>query len=171
MTARAIVAMPMSITRGSTLVAMPQPSKVGERIRNLANRLSRVIELEVRDAVAQIGDALTDLENRVDRMQHRFALAEMGLDLRTELVDIGESGICLQRPIPFEAGANVKVFVDVTVWGASRLLVLEGEVVVNTPNAEVRFVGLTQDIRDLLVAFVFQEQGREIRHAHARSDH
>jgi predicted transcriptional regulator len=160
----------MAILDGDLVVAMPQPSSVGERVRALANRMSRSIELEVRDAIAQVGDALADLEKRVDRMQHRMALAENGLDLRPELVEIGEDGLRLQRSITHPVGSRVRAFVDVTVWGTSRLLVLDGVVAQAGPDAEVRFVDLAQDIRDTLVAFVFQEQGREIRHAHARSD-
>jgi hypothetical protein len=167
MSANAWVALPMSVARGREPVSLPQPSSVGDRIRALANRLSRPIDLEVRDAISQGGDALTDLEHRVDRMQHRMALSESGLQLKTELVRIGEAGVHLQHALPLQVGEEVQVFVDLTVWGASRLLVLPGKVTTSAPEAVVAFDGLTQDIRDTLVAFVFQEQGREIRHAHA----
>lgn len=140
---------------------------MGERIREMTNRLSRGVDPEVRHVLGHVGDALQDLEQTITRLQHQITLQEMGLNMRPELVSIGESGLDLQRVLPRPVGEEVRVFVDITVRGSSRLLGLTGRIVASRPEGRVVFEGLTQDLRDTLVAFVFQEQGREIRHAHA----
>lgn len=168
MSASVWVALPMSISRGRQPAVLPQPSSVGDRIRGLVNRMSRQVDLEVREVLGQVGDALTDLEQRVDRMTHRMALAELGLEIRTELVQIAESGVTLQHSIPLAVDDACIVYLDMTVRGSSRLLTLPGRVERRAPEARITFVDLPQDLRDTLVAFVFQEQGREIRHAQAK---
>ena len=59
------------------------------------------------------------------------------------------------------------MYLDLNVRGSSRLLSLPGRVRKPGPEARVDFVGLTQDLRDTLVAYVFQEQGRVIRKTQA----
>lgn len=168
MSAAVWVALPMAVSRGPDHALIPQPSSVGDRIRGMVNRMSRNVDPEVREVLGHVGDALSDLEGRVNRMQHRVALAESGLEIRTELVRIAESGLELQHSLPCADGEEVVVYLDLTVWGSSRLLSLPGRVVRRAPEASIHFVGLPQDKRDTLVAFVFQEQGREIRHAQAK---
>ncbi len=168
MSARVWVAVPTAITPGSEGVELPRPSSVGDRIRATLNRLSHQVDPEVREALNQIGEAITDLEHRVDRVQHRIALGELGLELRRELVEIAETGLALQRSLPYPEGTDVVVYLDITVWGSSTLLTLPGHIRTRHPEARIDFVGISQDLRDTLVAFVFQEQGRAIRSNQAR---
>ncbi len=145
---------PPGATTGSTPLA--------DRARGAAARVGRA-NFEVRDALWALLEAVAGLERTVDRLERTLELRDHGIELRPELVLVGADGVGLQRHGPWPDGEAVYVHLSLELREAGHLLALHGVVERDADGTFVRFTGLREDVRDLLVAFVFQQEARERR--------
>ncbi len=132
------------------------------RARSVLNRLL-VRDHDVREALGTLMNAMGDLENELDEMRNRLALAHAGVDFGAELVELLPDGLRLQREVGMPPGAPVIVHIDLTVWNTRRLLSLAANVA--DDRRTLAWGDITEEERDVLVGFSFQEQSRERRRA------
>jgi len=148
--------------QGEPMLGPSAHNPLGDRARAAASRVGRA-SYEVREALSSMADVIGGLERELRRLQGVMALADQGIELRRELAHIGADGVVLQRPVGRPQGETGWVVLSLEVRDAQQLLLLQGEV----DGMELVFVDPPQDIRDLLVAFTFQQQARERRRQRA----
>jgi hypothetical protein len=136
-----------------------------ERARALTNRLWT--QSDIREALGAIVEALTALENELRHLQHEAQLEAIGVQLRKELVNFGADGMSVQHTSSLPLGSEALVYLVLPARGMHHLLVLRATVHSITPDNEVEYkwINLPNDLKDLLVGFVFQQQGKERRRA------
>jgi hypothetical protein len=136
-----------------------------ERARALTNRLWD--QSDIREALAAILEALTALENEIRLIQHAAQLETLGVQLQKEMVTIGADGMSVEGLTTLDVGAHVNVYLVLPSRRIQHLLVLRAVVEsISTDNkVEYKWVDLPNDLKDLLVGFVFQQQGKERRRA------
>ncbi len=143
---------------------LPASTTIADRAKTTLVRMSRNIDSDAYEAFALLADALGQLEREVRLLRHQQRLAVLGVEFKNDLVEIAPDHILLQHDVPFGAGQRVQLHLDIEVWGAQRLMVVEAVV---EPDSEggtrLSFVDLPGEHRDTLVALVFQEQGRQRR--------
>ena len=138
-------------------------SPIADRARGVVSRVGRA-QYEVRDALSAVLDAVCGLEREVQRLQSLLALGEQGITLRRAIAHVGPDGLIFQHPLGHPDGTAVHVFLAIAVREAQHLLALSAVV----EGFELRFVDPPRDVRDLLVAFTFQQEQRERRRELAR---
>jgi hypothetical protein len=134
-----------------------------DRARALTNRLWA--QSDVREALSAIVEALVALENELRQIQHAAELESIGIRIQNQMVDISAAGIGLQRPTPLAIGTVVNVYLLLPVRGTQHLLVLPAVLKAIRPDdkPEYEWLDLPNDLKDLIVGFVFQQQGKERR--------
>ena len=137
---------------------------LSDRARPTVSRIGRT-QLEVRDALWAVLEAVSGLERTVDWLRGTTSLRDRGIELKPELVLIGADGLELQRPGAWSDGQDVRVFLTLHVREVQHLMSLTGCIEQRDSGAFVRFTELRGDERDLLVAFVFQQEAKERRRA------
>ncbi len=142
----------------------PRGTPLADRARATAARIGRA-SLEVRDALWAVLDAVSGLERTVEWLQVSLALRTQGTELQPQLVLIGADGIELQRPGPWSEGQFVHVYVMLDVRDVQQLLAVQATVEQRETGAYLAFRELRDDERDLIVAFVFQQEAKERRRA------
>lgn len=146
-------------------VALPRRgSPLADRARAAVARVGRA-NLEVRDALSGVLEAVSGLERTIAWLTGSMALGQRGIELNPELVWIGEGAIDLQRTGPWPDAQPVVVYLVIELRDARHLLTLRGVVEQREQGARVAFRGLTGEERDLIVAFVFQQEAKERRRA------
>ncbi len=131
---------------------------LADRARAAATRVGRA-SYEVREALSAMADVIGGLERELQRLQGVMALADQGIELRRELAHIGADGVQLQRSLGRPQGERGWVVLSLEIRDAQQLLLLPGRI----DGFELVFEDTPQDVRDLLVAFTFQQQARERR--------
>ena len=136
-----------------------------DRARALTNRLWT--QADIREALAAVVEALVALENEIRQIQNAAELETHGIQIKNELVTIGGDGLSVQRATSLDVGTKVFVYLLVPVRGTQHLLVLPAVVSALQENNKVDYtwVDLPNDLKDLIVGFVFQQQGKERRRA------
>ena len=136
-----------------------------DRARALTNRLWT--QADIREALAAVVEALVALENEIRQIQNAAELETHGIQIKNELVTIGGDGISVQRATSLDVGTKVFVYLLLPVRGTQHLLVLPAVVSALQENNKVDYtwVDLPNDLKDLIVGFVFQQQGKERRRA------
>jgi hypothetical protein len=136
-----------------------------DRARALTNRLWT--QSDIREALGAIVEALTALENELRHIQHEAELEAIGVQLHKELVNFGADGMSVQHTSKLKIGTEALVYLVLPARGMQHLLVLRATVHSITPDNEVEYkwINLPNDLKDLLVGFVFQQQGKERRRA------
>ncbi|MBX2796577.1 MAG: PilZ domain-containing protein [Myxococcales bacterium] len=142
----------------------PRGAPLADRARATAARVGRA-NLEIRDAMWSIIDALAGLERTVDRLTRLMTLKDAGVELRRELVHIGGDGLELQRAGPWPDGQPVDVHLSIDLRAVHHLMSIRGVVDQRSNGAHIQFTRLREEERDLLVAFVFQQEAKERRRA------
>lgn len=147
---------------------LPASTTIADRAKTTLVRMSRNLDSDAYDAFALLADALGQLEREVRLLRHQQRLSVLGVEFRNDLVQIAPDHIQLQRTVPFGEGQRVQLHLDIEVWGAQRLMVVEAEVEPlfedgQSAGTRLSFVDLPGEHRDTLVALVFQEQGRQRR--------
>ena len=137
---------------------------LADRARAVAARVGRA-QLEVRDALWAAMDAVAGLERTVDRLTRTLALRDAGIELASELISIGADGFDLQRTGPWIDGQEVTVHLALDVRDVPHLLSVRARVEQRPAGAHIHFCDLRGEERDLIVAFVFQQEAKERRRA------
>ena len=137
---------------------------LADRARGALVRVGRA-HYDVRDALSAMADVIGGLEREVQRLQGMMRLAEQGIELHRELAEVGPDGVMLQRSMGLTIGAEGWVVLSLEVRDARQLLVLRAV----AHGFDLQFVDPSQEIRDLLVAFTFQQQARERRRQRSAS--
>lgn len=135
-------------------------SPLSDRARPVVSRIGRT-QLEVRDALWAVLDALGGVERTVDWMRATMTLQDQGVQLSAELVLIGADGVQLHRQGPWADGQPVRVYLVLPVKDVQHLMPLRAEVEHRADGAFLAFQDLRGDERNLLVAFVFQQELKE----------
>lgn len=142
----------------------PRGTPLSDRARAVAARVGRS-QLEVRDALWAAMDAVAGLERTVDRLTRTLALRDAGIELKPELISIGADGFELQRSGPWPDGQDVTVHLALDVRDVPHLLSVRASVEQRETGAHIHFRDLRGEERDLIVAFVFQQEAKERRRA------
>ena len=137
---------------------------LADRARAVVARVGRS-QLEVRDALHGVLEAVAGLERTVDRLHRIGALRDEGIELARSMVLISAGGIDLQRAGPWIDGQSVHVHLALDVRDARHLLSLRGQIEQRDTGAYLHFRDLRGEERDLIVAFVFQQEAKERRRA------
>jgi len=138
---------------------------VSERCRSSLVRMSRQIDISIYEAMITMTEAMGQLEREIRVLRHQQRLAAVGIEFKTELIEIAADGVQLQRKVPYAVGTELQVHLDLTVWGVQHLMVLRAQVHHQDDASRLGFMDVGRDQRDTIVALVFQEQGRKRRHA------
>jgi len=136
-----------------------------DRARALTNRLWT--QSDIREALGAIVDALSALENELRHIQHAAQLEAIGIQLQQQLVSFGADGRTVQHSPDIPVGGEAIVYLVLPARGLQDVLVLGATVEsISADNqAEYRWINLPNDLKDLLVGFVFLQQGKERRRA------
>ena len=79
------------------------------------------------------------------------------------MVEIGAEGLRLQRPLDVRVDQRVHCYLSLRVWSSERVLALTATVKPSPDGTELVFESMRGDDRDAIVAFCFQQQGKERR--------
>ncbi|MEN0065237.1 MAG: hypothetical protein AAGA48_24040 [Myxococcota bacterium] len=137
---------------------------LADRARAAVARVSRSSH-DVRDALSSVLEAVSGLERTLSWSTGTLVLSKAGIELKPELVLIGEGAIDLQRAGPWANEQPVITYVVLEIRDARHLLVLRGTVLQRDDGARLSLRGLRAEERDLIVAFVFQQEAKERRRA------
>jgi hypothetical protein len=134
-----------------------------DRARAALSRVSRR-DADIREALMAMYDGLVQVERELEEMRRNLKLAAAGIDLKPELIHIGGDGLSLQRPSAWREGDQVHVYVGLAIRDSDCLLGIPATVMRSNANAtELVFGTMSPEQRDRIVAFTFQQQGRERR--------
>jgi len=140
----------------------PVPASMGtplaDRARAATSRVGRA-QYEVRDALGAVLEAVGGLEREVQRLSGLLSLRDRGIELRRELVHVGPDALVLQRRLGVPSGVALHVLLEIRLWEARQLLVLSGV----ADGETIRLVDTPRDVREVLVAFTFQQETQQRR--------
>jgi len=150
------------LPKGSDDEAPPVPPTHGtplaDRARAATARVGRA-QYEVRDAIGAVLEALGSLEREVHRLGGLLSLRDRGIELHRELVHVGPDALVLQRSLGVPTGTPLHVLLEIRLWEARQLLVLEGV----AEGEAIRLVNTPRDVHEALVAFTFQQETQQRR--------
>ena len=135
-----------------------------DRARISVSRVPRTDPL-FREVSSALLDAIAALESEVERLRNIIELKDRGIHLKPELVTIGGDGIFIPKSVPFADREQVQVFIELEQRGSHRLISLVAEVEHQSDGTELKLNRIPVDMRDLIVGYVFQQQGKERRRA------
>jgi len=159
-----LAVVPVDADEEAPLVLPRRGSPLADRARAAVSRVGRSTH-EVRDALSAVLEAVSGLERTLSKLTGSMALGRAGIELKPELVWIGEGAIDLQRQGPWPDGQAVVAYVALEIREASQLLALHGRVERREQGARIALEGLRGEERDLIVAYVFQQEAKERRRA------
>ncbi|MFK7929790.1 MAG: hypothetical protein AB8H79_16475 [Myxococcota bacterium] len=142
-----------------------------QRTTNAARAVVRKIERSdtvLREVSRALLEAIEGLELEVERLRTRLDLAEVGVELEPNLVEIGGDGLHLDKTLPFRSGTRVRAWLELPLSGQERLLCVSALVDNSDEGTSITFVDMPGDLRDRIVAFTFQTQALERRRARNR---
>ena len=118
------------------------------------------------EAMSALVDIVAGLEREIERLRRVQLLTDIGVELQPELVSLSGDGVGLQRSAQWLPGAELWAYVNISLRHTDYLLCLRSRLIESTPgSAELQFIDIDREQRDLLVAFAFQQQGKERRRA------
>ena len=135
-----------------------------DRARISVSRVPRNDPL-FREVATALLDAVASLEGEVERLRNIIELKDRGINLQTELITLGGDGIFVPKQLPFSTGDQVQIYLELDQRGNRRLITLMGQVEARADGTELKLSRISIDMRDLIVGYVFQQQGKERRRA------
>lgn len=159
------VTLPLAVYSAKAGLDLPDPVRsatYGSRLRSAVARMALGDDPELREVLELTCRGVVELERKVAHLEHQLALSRAGIELVPTEMLLGQDGMTVPD-VP--ADPDVHVILLLTVRGIEHLLVTRG---VHTPRAggtTITFVDTEPAVRDLLVAFCFQQQGEERRRA------
>jgi len=165
---RITAVLPMAVFPSGDSAPLPNQRSMNrragaDRARAAAARLRVRTDPELRETLLALADAVGTLELEVYRIQRKLLLYDSGIALRPELASLGGDGIGITRRLEWEAGTEVDVVFTLALRDAEHLLSIRARVEEADEGTDLAFTGISEDQRDLIVAFVFQQQARERR--------
>ena len=134
-----------------------------DRARAALSRGSRR-DADIREARLAMYDGLVQLERELEELRRNLRLAAAGIDLKPELVNIGGDGLSLQRASHLREGESVHLYIALAIRDSDCLLGVPATVARSDSDAtDLVFGSMSPEQRDRIVAFTFQQQGRERR--------
>jgi len=137
--------------------------QLAKKARSTLGNLSGRRDGEVKAALSATLDAMAVLEREVELLHRMVVLQSRGVDLRPTRLSIGGDGCVVQEQVDVPWGL-VRVHMSLSLPGGERLVSADATA---GPDAEGRFSILFDpddpELRDLVVAFVFEQQRRERR--------
>lgn len=151
---------------GPELPARLDGGALAERARVAVARLATWREPEMREALGYLVDAVSALEREVTILRSDLLMARAGIELRPELVHLGEDAMVFQRDV---ADGPVRVAFQLDVRAGRHMISCDGDAAHDPAfgGTAIAFQGLAHATRDLIVAFAFQQQSSERRRARA----
>ena len=137
---------------------------VSDRARISVSRVPRNDPL-FREVATALLDAVATLEGEVERLRNLIELKERGIQLEEECVSIGGDGMYIPKQMPFSNGDHVRIYLELEQRGIQRMISLIGIVDKRDNGTELKLTHISTEMRDLIVGYVFQQQGKERRHA------
>lgn len=147
----------------------PRNAPLADRARASVSRISRQ-SIEVRDALWATLEAVAGLERELEHLHAVRALTEAGIELKREIVHVSADGVALQRRGPWADGEQVMLYLSIHLRDARHMLALVSTVDQEDDGAFFRFNGLSEDVKEMFVAFGFQQEAKERRRALAADD-
>jgi hypothetical protein len=105
------------------------------------------------------------LEGEVERLRNVIELKDRGITLQQEVITIGGDGMYIPKVLPFSNGDYVRIYLELDQRGIQRMISLIGIVDLRPNGTELKLSHISTEMRDLIVGYVFQQQGKERRHA------
>jgi len=136
-----------------------QARKLAEQARLSLDRLSNRRDLEVKEALSLVLDAVAAMERELEEMQRRTLLDRRGVRLEQCEVRIGGDGFWT----PMSVEGPVLVHIGLRVGGVHHLVSALAVGRTAPGGSEIRFTDPDPGVRDLVVAFVFDQQRQERR--------
>ncbi|HJN74019.1 MAG TPA: hypothetical protein QGF58_08820 [Myxococcota bacterium] len=136
-----------------------QARRLAVEAREHLDRLSNRRDLEVKEALGLVLDAVAAMERELEEMQRRLLLGQRGVTLREQPVRIGGDGLWVGEKVE---GA-VLVHLGLRVAGAHHLVCAHAVGRTAPGGSELAFTDPDPSVRDLVVAFVFDQQRKERR--------
>jgi hypothetical protein len=137
---------------------------VSDRARISVSRVPRNDPL-FREVATALLDAVATLEGEVERLRNVIELKDRGITLQQEVITIGGDGMYIPKVLPFSNGDYVRIYLELDQRGIQRMISLIGIVDLRPNGTELKLSHISTEMRDLIVGYVFQQQGKERRHA------
>jgi hypothetical protein len=151
--------------QGDTPAPVDHHRPAADHARAAIARIDRG-DTALRDLARAFLESIEALEAEVARLRALHALAEDGVALDPEEVEIGGDGMALTRRLPTLPGARVRVWLELPLEGqGERLVALDAEVLASVSGTALRFVDVRPEAVDRVIAFAFQQQAQERRRA------
>lgn len=148
---------------------LPQVSRpVADAARVVLARVDRT-DTALRDVARALVDAIDHLEGELQRLQARLDLADGGVELHSELVQLGADGVHVARRLGLASDDHVRVWLELALDGQTRLVGAIARVLPSTDGTALQFVSIPGEARDRIVAFAFQQQAQERRRDRQRA--
>ena len=145
------------------LLDVKQSTPHADRARAALSRVSRR-DADIREALLAMYDGMVQLERELEELRRNLRLAAAGIDLKPELVNIGGDGVSLQRASHLREGQHVHLYISLAIRDSPCLLSIPATVCrAKNDSTELLFGPMSPEQRDRIVAFTFQQQGRERR--------
>lgn len=136
-----------------------QARRLADQARQVLGKLSTRRDAEVREALVHVLDAVTVLEREVELLHRRALLGGRGVQLVEHAVRIGGDGL----EAPLQASGPFLVHMGLRLSGAYHLISVRANAHRSPRGTELTFEDIDTSSRDLIVAFVFEQQRRERR--------
>jgi hypothetical protein len=137
---------------------------ISDRARISVTRVPRTDPV-FRDVATALLEAIASLEREVERLRNIIELKERGITLKPELITIGGDGLFIPKKLAFADGDRVQIYLELEQRSSHRLISLVAQVRKRTDGTELTLSQIPIDMRDLIVGYVFQQQGKERRRA------
>ena len=144
---------------GSGMLRPVQARRLADQARESLDRLSNRRDLEVKEALSLVLDAVAAMERELEEMQRRSLLERRGVTLSELDVRIGGDGLW----VPERLEGPYLVHLGLRVGGAHHLVTARAVARTAPGGSELTFTDPDPTVRDLVVAFVFDQQRKERR--------
>jgi len=149
---------------------LPVTSRPASTAARAALRRVDRSDAALRDVARTLVEALSALEQEVERLRLRMDLSDLSLEMQRHMVEIGADGMTVQRDLHLEPGQRVRAWIELRLDGQDLIVATPARVLASLSGTAFVFEDIPTDVRDRIVAFGFQQQAKERRRAreHAR---
>ncbi|MBN2801395.1 MAG: hypothetical protein JXX28_19795 [Deltaproteobacteria bacterium] len=135
-----------------------------DRVRLLSTRLN-TRDASIRDLFRVMIETMAGLESELRDLQRHVLLYEAGVTLTPALVALGGDGMVVPWSAERALGDTLSLVFTLNVRESDHLFSVQAQVEASSPDdgTELLFTRISQDQRDLIVAWVFQQQAMERR--------
>lgn len=149
-----------SADSAAALLRPVQARRLAGQAREVLGRLSTRRDAEVKEALVHVLDAVSALEREVELLHRRALLGNRGVSLVEHDVRIGGDGL---EVVGLQAEGHVGVHMGLRVAGSYQLVSVRAQARDAGTHVELLFDDIDAASRDLVVAFVFEQQRRARR--------